>query len=171
MQIGQVAFTIDINPKTPKIGKTLSPTSSFKEVQDKLQQIINAWMVKGFFFTKEDIPTFPKYEKAISKHPLAAAFYACCFMKERWPAAEKTIAKDKEASMIYAHRLLRKRFEEGEKTISEDPEYCLAYSLLVLKRGKLPEFMHNKMLVYGIQDPENNHVKRYLRFKKVKGTT
>lgn len=171
MNIGQVAFSINIDPKNSKIGNTLSSTSSFEEVQDKLQQLINAWMVKGFFFTKENIPTFPSYEKAIAKHPLAAALYACCFMKKRWPYAEKTIAKDKEASLIYAHKLLKSRFEEGEKIISEDPEYCLAYSLLVLRRRRLPEFMHNKMLLHGMQDPENNHVKRYLRFKKVNGTT
>lgn len=152
------------------IGPKLKKTSSLEEVQNKLQQLINAWLVCGYFFAEEDLPLFPEYEKAIARHPLAAAFYSSCFMKEPWPKAEKCIAKDKEASMLYATRVLKSRFSMGEKVISEHPEYCLAYSLLVLKRGKLPEFMHNRMLLHAIEDPNNKHVKRYLRFKKVKGS-
>lgn len=163
-------FTISVNRKKTSIGPKLKKTSSFEEVQDKLQQLINAWLVCGYFYAEEDLPLFPEYEKAIAKHPLAAAFYSSCFMKKPWPKAEKCIAKDKEASMLYSTRVLKSRFAIGEKVISENPEYCLAYSILVLKRGKLPDFMHNRMLLHAIEDPNNKHVKRYLRFKKVKGS-
>lgn len=160
-------FTISLNPKDRRIGNKLNPEASFEEVREKIQHLINAWMIKGFFLNDEAIPRFAQYEESIAANPLAAAFYACCFLKRPWPEAEKLIAKDKEASMLYATKLLRKRFPAGEAAISEHPEYCLAYSVLLLKRGKLPDLMHNKMLAHGIKDPDNEHVRRYLRFKKV----
>lgn len=48
------------------------------------------------------------------------------------------------------------------------PDICLYISQLYLKRGRLPEILHNSMLAYGIKDPKNKSVKRYFRYKNVK---
>jgi hypothetical protein len=166
MKMSQKVFTIDLIGESvgPKIGADATP----EQLSDKIQQQINAYLLFGHLFAKEDLPLFPQYENDIKRVPIAAAIYSYCFMKKPWPEAEKVIAKEKEASMLYAGRVLRSRFPAGEEAISSDPEYCLAYSLFVLKRGKLPDFMHNKMLLHAIKDPDNKHVKRYLKFKKVR---
>jgi len=167
MKLHQKCFTIDLVEKS--IGPKISADATPEQLADKIQQQINAYTLFGHLLAKEDLPLFPQYEDDIKKVPIAAAIYSYCFMKKPWPEAEKVIAKEKEASMLYAVKVLKSRFPAGEKAISSDPEYCLAYSLLVLKRGRLPDFMHNKMLLHAIKDPDDKHVKRYLKFKKVKG--
>lgn len=159
-------FSISIDAKTERIGFKLKENSSIEQVADKINQLVHAYMM-GWFSDKEDILTFPQYENKIKKNPLAAAFYSCCFMKKPWPEAEKYIAKNKDASFFYATNVLKSRFPAGEKAISEDPECSLAYCIVILKRKKLPEDMHRKMLSHAIKDPDNKHIKRYLRFKKV----
>jgi hypothetical protein len=159
-------FTVDL--KGEIVGPNIDSNATPEQFADKIQQLINAWVIFGHLFAKEALPLFPHYEDDIKKSPIASAIYSCCFMKKPWLEAEKSIAKDKEASMLYASKVLKARFPAGEEAISEDPEYCLAYCLLVLKRGKLPEFMHNKMLLHAIKDPDNKHIKRYLKYKKVK---
>ena len=160
--------TMSIDPKNPRIGPELKADATPEQISDKIQQMINAWSIFGYFFNSENLPTFPQYESDIKKTPIAAAIYACCFLKKPWPEAESSIAKCKESSMLYASKLLKGRFPAGEKVISESPEHLLAYSLIVLKRGKLPDFLHRKMIAHAIKDPDNKHIKRYLRFKKVR---
>jgi hypothetical protein len=162
-------FTVTIDPVTCSfIGPSLKPDSTEEEFADKIQQLINSYFVWGHATNKEDIPRFPKFEEKLLKSSIGCAFYAYCFLKKRWPEAEKTIAKDKEASLFYAIKVLKSRFPAGEKEISKSPEHCLVYSTLALKRGKLPDDMHRQILLTAIKDPDNKHIKRYLRFKKVR---
>jgi len=50
----------------------------------------------------------------------------------------------------------------------ESPCICLYLSQAYLKRGRLPDLLHNSMLAHAIKDPKNKSVKRYFKYKKVK---
>jgi len=162
-----VVFNV-VDEKNHVVGPPISPFATPEQFKDKIQQMINAWLLFGLLSTKEELSRFPEYEEAVKQSPIASAVYACCFLKKTWPEAEKKIATCKESSLLYAAKLIKGRFAEGEKVISESPEYLLAYSLTVLKRSKLPDFMHRKMIAHAIKDPNNKYIKRYLRFKKVR---
>jgi hypothetical protein len=166
-QVGLFTIRID-RAKDGIVGPELRPDSSKEEFLDKIQQMINAYSVWGHVSNKERLPTFPQFEDEIKTNPIASAFYAHCFLKRPWPEAEEKIAEEKEASLFYAIKVLKRRFIAGEKEIAKSPEHCLVYSILVLKRGKLPDEMHRHMLLAAIKDPNDQNIKRYLRFKKVK---
>ena len=77
--------------------------------------------------------------------------------------SEKVIAEDSHYSYLYAVNIIKKRFILGETAISQDSYICWSYSAFVVK-GKLPEFMHNTMICYGIKNPDNYWVKKYMEY-------
>ena len=52
-----------------------------------------------------------------------------------------------------------------EDHIMQNPMFTLEYARIIIK-GKLPDKMHNMMLLYGIKDPNDSHVKEYFEFIK-----
>jgi hypothetical protein len=64
----------------------------------------------------------------------------------RFELGEPAIARSGDASYRYANEVLRGRFELGEDAMMEDERIMLNYAQNVLK-GKLPEKMHNAMVL------------------------
>lgn len=91
---------------------------------------------------------FEMAEPLISKDPQLAAKYAQIIGK--FEMGEPAIATNYELSYWYAENILRGRFELGEDAMMQDEKTMLLYATNVMK-GKLPEKMHNAMvlLTYG----------------------
>lgn len=164
-KIGDCIFSID---DKGIIGPKLNKNSSKELVFDKIRQLWMAHMLKGWMECDENLPVFPKLEKEILKTPWSSVVYSYCFLKKPWKEAEKIIAKEKETSLFYAAHVLKSRFELGEEQISENPEYSWAYCVLVMKRKRLPNKMHQKMMLMAMKDPDNKSIKKYLSYKGVK---
>ena len=58
-----------------------------------------------------------------------------------------------------------KRLPELEDIILTDPNISFQYAADIIK-GKLPEKMHNMMLLYAIKDPDDYGVKEYFELIK-----
>jgi hypothetical protein len=56
----------------------------------------------------------------------------------------------------------RKRLPELEDIIMTCSMYCYFYSQDIIK-GKLPDKMHNMMILHAIKDPDDWCVKRYFK--------
>jgi len=79
-------------------------------------------------------------------------------LEKRIPELEPVILKDTYYSFIYALYVIGGRWELGEPIISKDAYWSYCYAKYVIK-GKLPDFMHNQMIL------ENDiYTKQYLKF-------
>jgi len=162
-------YTMRIDSDKFSVGPKLKSNATEKQVLEKIRQIFLAWLLHRDIDNHENLPIFPKYEKKILTSPWASVVYAFCFLKKPWIIAEEIISKDKESSLIYSMKVLKGRFELGEKTISKNTEYSLIYCKEVMKRKKLPQHMHQSMILMGIKDPSDPYVKKYLKYKGVSG--
>jgi len=84
---------------------------------------------------------------------------------KRIPEIEKTIITNAFYSLNYAQKIIKGRWIEAENIIMTDPYHCFLYAKDVIK-GKLPEKMHNMMILHGIENPNNPFVKGYFEFIK-----
>jgi hypothetical protein len=111
-------------------------------------------------------------QKSISKSAESSYEYAKV-AGERFPAGEKTISENPTFSLRYAIEIVKGRFELGEESISTDSRLMRQYWEHVINKDKsihnkdhqfekLPEVMHNKMLVLAMEDDKN--AKFYMRF-------
>ena len=66
-------------------------------------------------------------------------------------------------SYIYARDIIKGRWIEVEDIIMTDLECSGSYAESVIK-GKLPEKMHNMMILYAIENPDHYCVKKYFDF-------
>jgi len=76
---------------------------------------------------------------------------------------EDIIKTDPYLSYHYAKDIIKNRWVEAEDTIISDPWTAYLYSLDVIK-NKLPDKMHNMMILYAIKDTSNLFVKSYFNF-------
>jgi len=83
---------------------------------------------------------------------------------KRLPELEHIILADSCDAYLYASEVIKGRWIEAEDIIMTHPGRCFNYAKYVIK-GKLPEKMHNMMLLYAIKDP-NDYVKSYFEFIK-----
>jgi hypothetical protein len=95
----------------------------------------------------------PELENIISQDARYSYAYAREIIKSRFQLGEKLISQNPTYSYYYALNILRDRFKLGEKSISQNTEYSYRYAQNIIK-GKLPEFMHNKMIAYAIINDE-----------------
>jgi hypothetical protein len=81
---------------------------------------------------------------------------------------EKLISQDAEYSFAYAKIVIKERFELGENAISQNAYWSYWYALDVIK-GKLPEDMHNKMIMLAIIEEDGylgshrSYARKYLK--------
>jgi len=68
-------------------------------------------------------------------------------------------------SYLYARDIIKGRWVEAEDIIMTHPQYAYLYALFVID-GKLPEKMHNMMILYAIKDPNHLYVKDYFKYIK-----
>jgi hypothetical protein len=97
-------------------------------------------------------------EKYIIKDLGWSYYYANYNIKGRWLEAEKYIMKNPHYAYYYANDVIKGRWLEAEQYIINDPKYVYRYAIDVIK-GKLPENMHNMMLLYA-----DYNAKKYLNF-------
>ena len=85
--------------------------------------------------------------------------------KKRLPELEDIILTDSWFSCRYAELLIEGRWIEAEDIILSDIQSSFKYAKSVI-RGKLPDKMHNMMILYAIKDPNDYWVKHYFEFIK-----
>jgi len=95
---------------------------------------------------------FPEGEKAISKNAQQSLCYAL-LLKERFPLGEQAISQNAEYSLAYARDILKDRFELGEPSMVHSECVMLEYAKKVIK-GKLPELLHNAMVLKSYERKE-----------------
>lgn len=99
------------------------------------------------------------------KDPSTCFDYANEVIGGRWPEAEKLIVKNLDFALRYAIHFVGGRWEMYEKAIINDPERCYEYAKQVMK-GRLPEHMHQAMVMHSFSQPDNKWIKKYLGSKK-----
>ena len=97
-------------------------------------------------------------EKIILADPRCAYKYSLHVIKDRWKEAEKTIATNPAYAYYYAQYVIKGRWLEAENIISTNSQLAYRYALDII-RGKLPENMHNMMLLHA-----DEYAKKYLDF-------
>ena len=105
-------------------------------------------------------------ELIIIKSSEFAYNYSLNIIKGRWIEAEKYIIKDLHYAYFYANHIIEGRWIEAEQYIIKDSCYAYFYALNVIK-GKLPENMHNAMILYAVN--ADKYAKNY--FKLIKNNT
>jgi len=81
-----------------------------------------------------------------------------CYLGKRIPEFEPTISKDAQYSFLYARDIIKGKWELGEPIISKYAYLSYYYALYVIK-GKLPDFMHNQMIL-----ENNEYTKNYIEY-------
>lgn len=106
-------------------------------------------------------------EDKIKNHPETAYHYAINVKKERWPEAEKTMLRDIERASEYVKEL-GIRWPEYESKIKNKPKRIYEYARQVIK-GKLPEELHNRMMMRALNDKDKGHYESVAYFDWLKG--
>ena len=90
-------------------------------------------------------------------------YYECCKTGNRSPELEEIILKSQNSSAFYyyARDVIKGRWKEAEDTITGIYMFCYAMNVI---KGKLPDKMHNMMLLDAIENPNSLHVKSYFEF-------
>ena len=101
-----------------------------------------------------------KLEPFIIKNPGYAFYYARDVIKDRWLEAEPIIIIDSSWAYSYAREVIKGRWLEAEDIIATSSYYAYLYALTIIN-GKLPENMHNAMLVHA-----DKYAKRYFNLIK-----
>jgi len=100
----------------------------------------------------------PKLEPFILEDAYWSYRYARDVIKGRFILAEPAISKDSEYSCWYAEDVIKGRFILAEPTISKDAQCSYYYAKDVIK-GKLPDFMHNQMIL-----SNDEYTKEYVEY-------
>ena len=79
---------------------------------------------------------------------------------KRLPVLEHIVLNNSWYSYFYARDVIKGRWIEAEDIIMTDSEDSFDYARDVIK-GKLPEKMHNMMLLHAIKDPNDILVQDY----------
>jgi len=93
------------------------------------------------------------------------AYYKAIRAGKRLIELEDMVLTDAFWAYIYAENIIKSRWIEAEDVIMTDSSPCFAYAEYVTK-GKLPEKMHNMMILHAIKDPNDYYVKKYFEFIK-----
>jgi hypothetical protein len=106
-------------------------------------------------------------EPSIAKQAKFAHEYIRKVIKARWPEAEPYIMKDSHLAVDYAENYIKGRWEEAEPFIAQNPQATYEYAKNIVG-GKLPEEMHNRMMMLCLQMPDDPYIKKYFSYKKYK---
>lgn len=125
--------------------------------------MIKDWVViQTYIYARDKNKPIPKIEPVIALNGEASYFYALRILHGRFLAGEKQIAKNPTWAVKYARFILRGRFKIAEKYIAKNPELCYDYFKHVIKK-KLPEKMHNAMILFSYMNPRNEHINKYFQ--------
>ena len=84
---------------------------------------------------------------------------------KRLPELEHIILNNAWHSYQYAFNIIKGRWIEAEDIIMNNSYAAYHYALHIMK-GKLPEKMHNMMILHGIKNPNNYCAKAYFKYIK-----
>jgi hypothetical protein len=152
---------------------------------ERISQKASMTPSKAYFKCLEDNKRDEQAEKIIIKDPQYAHYYALNIIKGRWKQAEPIIIINSSWAYYYAKEIIKDRWIEAEETI-KNSQYAYAYAKDVIKgrwieaeniiainshyayyyatdviKGKLPENMHNMMLIHA-----DHHAKLYFDYIK-----
>jgi len=85
--------------------------------------------------------------------------------EKRLPELEHIIMTESFSSFRYAQNVIKGRWVEAEDFIMTKSNSLLLYAQYVIK-GKLPDKMHNMMILHAIKDPDDYCAKEYFRLIK-----
>jgi len=105
-----------------------------------------------------------KIESRIFSYAIWVYYYALNNNKCRWIEKEDVILTSSFYAYSYAKNIIKARWPEAEDIISKDARSSYGYAIFIadnINRGKLPEKMHNMMILHAIEDPNNHYVKSY----------
>ena len=91
------------------------------------------------------------------------AYFKALEAGKRLPELESIILTSSWFSYQYAADIIKGRWIEAEDIIMISVNYSGCYALFVID-GKLPEKMHNMMILYAIKDPNHLYVKSYFEY-------
>ena len=91
------------------------------------------------------------------------AYYKCFEINKRDKDLEPFFIKDPIYAYLYAIDIIKGRWIEAESIIINDSKYAYYYARNVIK-GKLPENMHNAMILYAVN--ADLYAKAYFDFIK-----
>jgi len=94
-----------------------------------------------------------------------AAYCKAKIANKRLPELEDIILTSPWFSYLYAEVIIQDRWIEAEDVIMNDPRYSYYYAVNIIK-GKLPEKMHNTMILHAIKNLNDFHVKEYFEYIK-----
>ena len=95
-----------------------------------------------------------------------AAYDKAMITGKRLPELEDLIMTDPWCSYLYARDIIKGRWIEAEDIIMTSSYESYRYAKYVIK-GKLPEKMHNMMILHAIKDPIDVYVKEYFMILKI----
>lgn len=120
------------------------------------------WLItRTYVYVRERGRAAPMLENIISQNGEASYFYALRVLRGPFRRGEASISENPLWSVKYARFIIRKRFFEAENSISKDPKCAYEYFKHVMKGERLPEKMHNALLLMSFEKPENLFIKKY----------
>lgn len=145
-------------------------------VPENPKELESAGLSDGLDFSKEGMNVLNKLmnlivisRSAVCKDAESAYEYAKT-LNERFEEGEEIISKNPNISLRYAKEIIKGRFEKCEETISENSYMILEYWKIInqdniylepSKLIKLPEELHNKMLVLSMDN--DRYALNYIR--------
>jgi hypothetical protein len=79
------------------------------------------------------------------------AYYKCLKNNKRDEQLEKIIITDPYCAYYYSRDIIKGRWTEAEDIISTSPYYTYLYARDIIE-GKLPENMHNAMILHALRE-------------------
>jgi hypothetical protein len=99
--------------------------------------------------------------------PIWIAMYACFARRKRWPAGEKALLSHPvtdgvlDAIIMYMFGVVGGRWRKAEPLLADSPRHLLEYADKVLK-GRLPDRLHNTMVLRSFETPDDAHIREYI---------
>jgi hypothetical protein len=115
---------------------------------------------------------FEKAEPAISLNATLSLDYARKVLNGRFVAGEAAIANTQTANHIWVkeyYNLVIKNPSDWESWSEDELKLSPCWMYLYAKdylKGRLPDVLHNHMVVFGITLPNDYYVKRYFKAKR-----
>lgn len=125
----------------------------FEKIASSLPSSENLARIAALYCTRNKCKV-DELEKHILQYPEYVFDYSTKVLDQRWIEAENNLLKDIEVSTQYVENFCF-RWPDYERKIRNKPKRILNYAKNVI-RGKLPDELHNKMLMMALCDNDNN---------------
>jgi hypothetical protein len=140
---------------------------SWLEAEDFIKTLSDIHVFNYLFDCKKQ--RWGEVEHLVLNSPERIVQYCESNLKDRWIEGEKQLLAKApfEYKIEYAKKILNGRWKEFEDYVfqTNNPEIYFEYAKDICG-GKLPEILHNKMLMLGMTMPKNCFIKKYTKAKK-----